>query len=75
MPGQVPPLYTARSILPSPVSLLLPQLATVGVLASTVKFDQKKDTLTLILTEKHAQVDQLWNSLLSCWRMSLAFEQ
>lgn len=42
---------------------------------SILKFDQKRDTLKLIVPGQAGQIDQLWDSLLSFWRMSLAFEQ
>ncbi|KAA6461881.1 hypothetical protein DYQ86_09535 [Acidobacteria bacterium AB60] len=45
------------------------------VIGSTAKFDEKRDALKLIIPGKDAQIEQLWNALLSRWRMSLAFEQ
>lgn len=45
------------------------------VLESTGQFDEKRDALKLIVPGKEAYIEQLWDALLSCWRMSLAFEQ
>jgi hypothetical protein len=49
--------------------------AQTVVVGSTAKFDEKKDALKQIIPGKEAQIDQLWETLQSCWRMSLAFEQ
>jgi hypothetical protein len=45
------------------------------VLASTAKFDEKKEILKEIYPDKVETIDALWLQLQSSWRMALAFEQ
>jgi hypothetical protein len=53
----------------------LQEKAKSVVIASTAKFDEKKDILKEMSPEMAETIDALWAQLQSCWRTALVFEQ